>query len=127
MLQADVSDLKARADRFAGKVGPGARAIQLNSVVGGGSAPERYIPSWGVALDGARPDTELEQLLRSSDPPVIVRIEDGKVVLDFRTIFRRRRRPAPDCGEGAVRAAYCPRTRSRYFPSVVSTRMTSPS
>ena len=87
MLQADVSDLKARADRFAGKVGPGARAIQLNSLVGGGSAPERYIPSWGVALDGARPDTELEQLLRNSDPPVIVRIEDGKVVLDFRTIF----------------------------------------
>ena len=87
MLQADVSDLKARADRFAGKVGAGARAIQLNSLVGGGSAPERYIASWGVALDGPRPGTELEQLLRNSNPPVIVRIEDGKVVLDFRTIF----------------------------------------
>jgi L-seryl-tRNA(Ser) seleniumtransferase len=87
MLQAEVSDLKARADRFAGKVGAGARTIPLNSLVGGGSAPERYIPSWGVALDGARSDTELEQLLRNSDPPVIVRIEDGKVVLDFRTIF----------------------------------------
>ncbi len=87
MLQTDVSDLKARADRFAGKVGAGARAIQLNSLVGGGSAPERYIASWGVALDGPRPGTELEQLLRNSSPPVIVRIEDGKVVLDFRTIF----------------------------------------
>jgi len=85
MLHADINDLKARAERFAGKVG--ARTIQLNSLVGGGSAPERDIPSWGVALEGSRPATELEQSLRDSDPPVIVRIEEGKVVLDFRTIF----------------------------------------
>jgi L-seryl-tRNA(Ser) seleniumtransferase len=32
-------------------------------------------------------DTELERRLRSADPPVIVRIDQGKVVLDLRTVF----------------------------------------
>jgi L-seryl-tRNA(Ser) seleniumtransferase len=54
----------------------------LKSIVGGGSAPETYLPSWGVALDAA-----LENPLRHADPPVISRIEEGQVILDFRTIF----------------------------------------
>jgi len=29
----------------------------------------------------------LERRLRSADPPVIVRIDQGKVVLDLRTVF----------------------------------------
>jgi hypothetical protein len=31
--------------------------------------------------------SEVEGQLRRSDPPVLVRVEDGYVVLDFRTIF----------------------------------------
>jgi seryl-tRNA(Sec) selenium transferase len=31
--------------------------------------------------------SEIEETLRLSDPPVIVRVEDNHVVLDFRTIF----------------------------------------
>jgi len=31
--------------------------------------------------------SEIEGQLRRSDPPVIVRVEEGYVVLDFRTIF----------------------------------------
>jgi L-seryl-tRNA(Ser) seleniumtransferase len=58
-------------------------------VVGGGSAPEAYMPSWGVALNlEGLSDAELERRFRSSNPPVIVRLEEGRVVLDFRTIFR---------------------------------------
>src|SRR5215831_7192209 len=87
MLHASESELKARAQNFAERAGEGAGAIELKSLIGGGSAPERYIPSWGVALTFPRSCSELEHLLRNSDPPVIVRIEDGRVVLDFRTIF----------------------------------------
>jgi seryl-tRNA(Sec) selenium transferase len=31
--------------------------------------------------------SEIEGQLRRADPPVIVRVEDGYVILDFRTIF----------------------------------------
>jgi len=88
MLRAPESQLQARAEKFAERAGSIAKPMQLKSVVGGGSAPETYLASWGVAL--AIPGittSELERRLRNSDPPVIVRIEDARVVLDFRTIF----------------------------------------
>lgn len=82
MLRAPASELKARAESFAVRLGNGARVVEVQSVVGGGSAPETYLPSWGVALAAS-----LEGPLRQANPPVIARIEDGQVILDFRTIF----------------------------------------
>jgi L-seryl-tRNA(Ser) seleniumtransferase len=82
MLRATEKELKARAESFAARLANGVKVVELKSVVGGGSAPEVYLPSWGVALDAA-----LESPLRHADPPVISRIEDGQLVLDFRTIF----------------------------------------
>src|SRR5438034_1919372 len=88
MLQASAADLKNRAESFARRVGGNAKPVELKSVVGGGSAPETYLPSWGVALDfPGISDAELERRLRNSEPPVIVRLEEGRVILDFRTIF----------------------------------------
>jgi L-seryl-tRNA(Ser) seleniumtransferase len=88
MLRAEPSELKARADSFTQRIGGCGRTIELKSVVGGGSVPETYLPSWGVALEvEGLPDTELERRLRLSNPPVISRIEGGRVILDFRTIF----------------------------------------
>jgi L-seryl-tRNA(Ser) seleniumtransferase len=82
MLRATENELMKRAKSFAERLGQGALPIPLKSVVGGGSAPEAYMPSWGVALDPSR-----ESALRHSNPPVIARIEDGRLILDFRTIF----------------------------------------
>ena len=88
MLQASAAELKNRAEFFARHVGGNAKPVDLKSVVGGGSAPETYVPSWGVALDfPGFSDAELERRLRNSNPPVIVRLEEGRVVLDFRTIL----------------------------------------
>jgi L-seryl-tRNA(Ser) seleniumtransferase len=88
LLNTPASELRARAEAFAGQAGGTAVAIPLQSVVGGGSAPETYIPSWGVSLefDGLQP-VEIEERLRRATPPVIARIEDGRVILDFRTVF----------------------------------------
>src|SRR6185503_8439972 len=47
MLRIPESELQARAEKFAQQAGPAVRPIQLKSVVGGGSAPETYLPSWG--------------------------------------------------------------------------------
>jgi L-seryl-tRNA(Ser) seleniumtransferase len=88
MLRATEAELKTRAEAFAGRLGPVARPISLRSVVGGGAAPETYIASWGVALEIPRRSAEeIENRLRHSDPPVIARVEDGRVILDLRTVF----------------------------------------
>jgi L-seryl-tRNA(Ser) seleniumtransferase len=88
MLRVPEAELKTRADAFAERAGNIARVVKLESVVGGGSAPEASLPSWGVALQvEGMSESELENRFRKSTPPVIVRVEGGRVVLDFRTIF----------------------------------------
>jgi L-seryl-tRNA(Ser) seleniumtransferase len=88
MLRVTEAELKTRAEAFAKRAGNIATVVKLESVVGGGSAPETSLPSWGVALsiEGVS-ETELETRFRKSTPPVIARVEDGRVILDFRTIF----------------------------------------
>jgi L-seryl-tRNA(Ser) seleniumtransferase len=89
MLNVNPSELKARAEWFASRLGDGVKAVELESLVGGGAAPEAHLASWGVAIQaGSLPEKELERRLRMSNPPVICRIEDGCVILDFRTIFQ---------------------------------------
>ena len=89
MLHATAQELQTRAEVFSRLTGSLAEPVELKSLVGGGSAPEAYLPSWGVVLKiPGLSDVELERRLRSSDPPVIVRIEDSRVILDFRTILR---------------------------------------
>ncbi len=58
-----------------------------NSVVGGGSAPAVYPETVLLVLTQAKfPGVRLEQYLRTSNPPVITRIVDNKVVIDLRTV-----------------------------------------
>jgi L-seryl-tRNA(Ser) seleniumtransferase len=58
------------------------------SLIGGGSAPQAALPTELIAVncDGASAD-ELAARLRSNDPPIIVRVEEGRVLLDLRTVF----------------------------------------
>jgi L-seryl-tRNA(Ser) seleniumtransferase len=39
-----------------------------------------------LACEGLSAD-ELAKRLRASDPPIIIRVEDGQVLLDLRTVF----------------------------------------
>jgi L-seryl-tRNA(Ser) seleniumtransferase len=65
-----------------------AELIDSSSLVGGGSAPSSALPTTGIALTCDRLSAnELAARLRASDPPVIARLEDGKVLLDLRTVF----------------------------------------
>jgi L-seryl-tRNA(Ser) seleniumtransferase len=89
MLRMTQAELKIRAEEFASHAGGVAEPVELNSVIGGGSAPEIYLPSWGVALHiRGLSEAEIEKRLRLSEPPVIVRIEEGRVLIDLRTVFR---------------------------------------
>jgi L-seryl-tRNA(Ser) seleniumtransferase len=62
--------------------------IDGESVIGGGAAPSSVLPTRLVALtcEGLSAD-ELAARLRASDPPIVARVEDGRVLLDLRTVF----------------------------------------
>jgi len=58
------------------------------SVIGGGAAPSATLPTRVLAITckGLSAD-QLSARLRASDPPVIARVEEGRVLLDLRTVF----------------------------------------
>jgi L-seryl-tRNA(Ser) seleniumtransferase len=65
-----------------------AEIIAGESVIGGGAAPGSNLPTRLIALSlenlGAN---ECAARLRQSDPPIIARVEEGRVLLDLRTVF----------------------------------------
>ena len=65
-----------------------AEVIAGDSVIGGGAAPGAALPTrlLAVACTGLSAD-ELAARLRSSDPPIVARVEEGRVLLDLRTVF----------------------------------------
>jgi L-seryl-tRNA(Ser) seleniumtransferase len=87
MISASAVDLRARAERVAGMLG-GVRSevVEGSSLIGGGSTPEQPLPSWLIAVHRADA-VEAERRCRLSDPPVVARIEDGKLLFDLRTVF----------------------------------------
>ena len=61
--------------------------IDGESVIGGGAAPSSVLPTRLLAVSCA--DLTADTLcarLRNSDPPIIARVEDGRVLLDLRTV-----------------------------------------
>jgi L-seryl-tRNA(Ser) seleniumtransferase len=65
-----------------------AEMIDGESVIGGGAAPSSLLPTRLLALDCAELDAhELTRRLRTCDPPIIARVEEGRVLLDLRTVF----------------------------------------
>jgi L-seryl-tRNA(Ser) seleniumtransferase len=90
MLRMTKEEIGARADALAAalsRAGWTARVIDGASTIGGGSAPGTEIPTrlLEISRDGLSAD-QIEQHLRSLDPPVIARIQDDRVVLDLRTV-----------------------------------------
>jgi L-seryl-tRNA(Ser) seleniumtransferase len=62
--------------------------IDGQSVIGGGAAPSAVLPTRLLAIsrEGLSAN-DLAVSLRASDPPIIARVEDGRVLLDLRTVF----------------------------------------
>ena len=62
-------------------------AFPTRSVAGGGSLPDVELGSWAVALLPDRASaSELQRSLRRTDPPIVTRVEDDRVLLDLRTV-----------------------------------------
>jgi L-seryl-tRNA(Ser) seleniumtransferase len=89
MLGASVADLRARAEALAVRIGEAATVVELRSTVGGGSLPGETLASVGLALTTPARRGAADRLLRTlrlGTPIVVGRIEDGRVVLDLRTV-----------------------------------------
>ena len=58
------------------------------SVIGGGAAPSAVLPTRLIALTHSDLSAdELSTRLRASTPPIIARVEEGRVLIDLRTVF----------------------------------------
>lgn len=89
MLATTLPELRTRAEAVAAELRGGTAEITaLDATVGGGSVPGETLPSIGIALEAAngREARGLLARLRTSEPPVIARIEHDRVVLDLRTV-----------------------------------------
>jgi L-seryl-tRNA(Ser) seleniumtransferase len=92
MLRAPAEDVRRRAEalcqRFERSPFLRAEVIPGESLVGGGSAPTSTIPTFLVAITGRTLSADqLAERLRKSSPSVVARVEDGRVLLDLRTVF----------------------------------------
>jgi L-seryl-tRNA(Ser) seleniumtransferase len=87
MISQSSEALRARSERLLGRL-DGVRAVVIegSSLIGGGSTPGQPLKSWQIAIDCADL-VEAERRCRLSDPPVIARIEYGRLLLDLRTVF----------------------------------------
>jgi L-seryl-tRNA(Ser) seleniumtransferase len=76
-LRAKIADPKLKAEIIDGE-----------SLLGGGAAPSSVVPTRVVALtyEGLSAN-ELAARLRGSNPPIITRVDEGRVLLDLRTVF----------------------------------------
>jgi len=80
--RAEAITLKVRLPKLLAEV------IDGESVIGGGAAPSAVLPTRLLAVTCK--DLTVDELaghLRASDPTIIARVEDGRVLLDLRTVF----------------------------------------
>lgn len=93
MMALTREEIGTRAEAVAKKLQSGESSIKVDildgeSVTGGGAAPSSVLPTRLLALTCS--DLSADELcarLRAFDPPVIARVEDGRVLFDLRTVF----------------------------------------
>jgi L-seryl-tRNA(Ser) seleniumtransferase len=85
MISATPGEIKSRAENWQKKLKMG-EVLESKSMVGGGSLPGETLPTWVLAITVGHPNRLLE-ILRQNAPPLIGRVEDGRVLFDPRTVF----------------------------------------
>jgi L-seryl-tRNA(Ser) seleniumtransferase len=91
MMRLSQDEIGKRAEAVAARVDSPKLKVEIvdgESILGGGAAPSSVLPTRVLALscEGLSAD-ELAARLRSSEPPIIARVEEGRVQLDLRTVF----------------------------------------
>ncbi|MGA2414212.1 MAG: L-seryl-tRNA(Sec) selenium transferase [Candidatus Sulfotelmatobacter sp.] len=108
MMRLSREQIGARTEALVARVQSPRLRVEIvdgESLLGGGAAPSSALPTRLAALscEGLSAD-ELAARLRSSDPAIIARVEDGRVLLDLRTVF-----PAQDAALASALAKIEPK------------------
>lgn len=91
-IRADVSQIKDKAERFVQAIKEETEHITCaigkgSSKVGGGTMPDVDLPTYIVEITHKKMKaSDLAEKLRENNPPIIVRVKNDVVQLDFRTI-----------------------------------------
>ena len=86
MISESCDQLRVRSEQFAQRLeGLRVRLMQGTSLIGGGSTPQQPLPTCIIAIDCADV-VGAEKRCRLASPPVIARIEEGRLLLDLRTV-----------------------------------------
>ena len=89
MIARPVAEIRAQADTWAARLqahGLSATVINGRSAVGGGSLPGTSLPTWLVAIETTAV-TDLAYQLRTGQPAIVGRIQDGRYLIDPRTVL----------------------------------------
>jgi len=91
MMRLTKNEIGARAEKLAAGFNAPKLKVEIvngESILGGGAAPSSVLPTRLLALtcENLSAD-ELATSLRGSEPPIIARVEEGRVLLDLRTVF----------------------------------------
>jgi L-seryl-tRNA(Ser) seleniumtransferase len=90
MIAATAESIRERAQGWLSLLEVQGSVEPSQSAIGGGSLPGETLPSWALTLSCRRlpggPE-EVMRRLRHSDPPVVARIEEDRVLLDPRTVL----------------------------------------
>jgi L-seryl-tRNA(Ser) seleniumtransferase len=92
MMRLSAVDICARAEALQAQLSAAAHLkttiISGTSLVGGGSAPTSSLPTFLLAVTAASLSAdELAARLRHHQPSIVARVEEGRVLLDLRTVF----------------------------------------
>jgi L-seryl-tRNA(Ser) seleniumtransferase len=91
MLRAPAHDMRARAEGVRAELEASKLRVEVTaaeSLIGGGTAPTATLSTFVLALTHAELSAdELADRLRQHDPAIVARLDEGKVLLDLRTVF----------------------------------------
>ena len=91
MLSLTAGEIEQRARSIIEDLDAGSVRFELiagESTLGGGAGPTSNVPTTLIAITHPEKSAQdIEHQLRTSTPPLIARISDGKVLLDLRTVF----------------------------------------
>ncbi len=91
MMRLTKDEISSRAEALAAQVADPKLKVEIvdgESILGGGAAPSSVLPTrlLAVTCEGLSAD-ELAARFRGSAPPIIARVDQGRVLLDLRTVF----------------------------------------
>jgi L-seryl-tRNA(Ser) seleniumtransferase len=92
MMRLSAAEIRVRAEALQAHLNAATQfktqIISGESLVGGGSAPTSSLPTFLLAVTAESLSAdELAARLRHNDPPIVTRVEEGRVLLDLRTVL----------------------------------------